>query len=458
MVGSVQKRVSLSGASQDGSIRLYSFDEGKPSGDGGVVESSSSDDVATGSGTTMSASTFNLIKACVGSGVLSLPAGVAAFSSSPAGLLPASVLMGGLGGLSAYSFYLIGKLCSMTDSKDISAAWTSTFGDATLISTCLFITPLGAALSYSIILGDTITALARTAGYSLTRQPAILGVTLAILYPLCRLKNLAALAPVSLVGVAGIITTCAYMVLRAATGAYLPTGKFFSAVAPALQPAFSSATNVLQPATLVLVSMAATAYLAHFNAPDFYNQLEKKSLPRFKKLTGLGFFATAAISIVMMAAGFLTFGAASSGVILNNYATTDVGATLCRGLMGISVIGSYPFVFAGMKQALYNLLNKPNPSPSYDRTATRVMLACITGLALVLKNAGFVVSFNGAIMGSAIIYIFPSLMFLKQTKGLEGKAIERSFNKFLVALGGILGVCGGVVSVLSSFFPKFLGA
>ena len=54
----------------------------------------------------------------------------------------------------------------------------------------------------------------------------------------------------------------------------------------------------------------------------------------------------------------------------------------------------------------FDLTKKPM-TPESDRTFTRVALACITGLALLLKDAGFVCSFNGAVCGSAIIYVFP---------------------------------------------------
>lgn len=62
------------------------------------------------------------------------------------------------------------------------------------------------------------------------------------------------------------------------------------------------------PTALVLVSMAATAYLSHFNAPDFLHDLEDNTLPRFKKLVTRGFGITAIISAAMMSFGFLTFG------------------------------------------------------------------------------------------------------------------------------------------------------
>ena len=88
-----------------------------------------------------------------------------------------------------------------------------------------------------------------------------------------------------------------------------------------------------------------------------------------------------------------------------------------------------------------------------------MLLGSLTGLALVLKDAGFIVSFNGALMGSAIIYLFPPLMFLKSTasKVLTPKLRrERTFNKFLIALGVVVAILGGSVSVLDSFFPAVL--
>jgi len=417
----------------------------------------------------MKSSTFNLIKACVGSGVLSLSSGVAAFGDTSSAIIPASILMSLLGTLSAYSFYSIGKMCEETKSMSISEAWGKTVGeDSTwLISLACFLTPLGAALSYSIILADVFTALAATVGLTLSRPASIIGMSSFVLYPLCSLKSLSALAPVSILGVVGILVTAIFMGVRAFGSAYSPGGALASTLAPALTPAFNKVgVNLLQPSSLILVSMAATAYLSHFNAPDFYNQLMEPTPKRFKVLTGMGFTATAILSVLMMSFGFLTFGSASSGIILNNYSTGDIGATVCRLLMGIAIIGTYPFVFSGMRNAFFQLVKKGKEvKDSESRTATQVMLASVTGLALILKNAGFIVSFNGALMGSAIIYIFPPLMFLKSTsdriksgvlKANKKVKLERFFNKVLIALGCVFAVAGGGVTILDSFFPHLL--
>ncbi|GMI42378.1 hypothetical protein TrCOL_g11585 [Triparma columacea] len=417
----------------------------------------------------MKSSTFNLIKACVGSGVLSLSSGVAAFGDVPAAILPASILMSTLGVLSAYSFYIIGKMCSQTNSLTISEAWGKSVGEDSTwaISLACFLTPLGAALSYSIILADVFKALSATVGINLPRPVSILSMSTFVLYPLCSLQSLASLAPFSILGVVGILVTAVFMAVRAFGGAYGVGGAMAATLAPAFTPSFGNiGVNLVQPSSLILVSMAATAYLSHFNAPDFYNQLKSPSPRRFKILTGMGFFATAVLSILMMSFGFLTFGSASSGIILNNYSTLDVGATVCRLLMGIAIIGTYPFVFSGMRSAFFQLIKKGKTVTSKEtKTATQLMLAGVTGLALVLKNAGFIVSFNGALMGSAIIYVFPPLMYLKSTgkKIKEGAMkvtkkvkLERMFNRLLIALGVTFAVCGGAVTVMDSFFPHLL--
>ena len=183
---------------------------------------------------TLTASTFNLMKACLGAGLLSLPSGVAAFGDSPRALIPATAIFTFLGFLSSYSFYTIGKLCQQTESSSMAEAWTKIVGkdSSWLISLCCFITPLGAALAYSIILGDVFSNLAKTVGLTgvlAAREASILLVTSGLLYPLCMLKNLSALAPVSVIGIGGVLVTAAFMAVRMLGFANPATAKVLSA-------------------------------------------------------------------------------------------------------------------------------------------------------------------------------------------------------------------------------------
>ena len=101
-------------------------------------------------------------------------------------------------------------------------------------------------------------------------------------------------------------------------------------------------------------------------------------------------------------------------------------------------------------------------SDDLNKKATRMFLGALTSLALVLEDAGFMVSLTGALMGSAIIYAMPSIIFLKSTsrRMKEGTltktkqiAAERMFNRALIVLGGLFGVLGGSVTILNTFFP-----
>merc|ERR1711957_835469 len=47
------------------------------------------------------------------------------------------------------------------------------------------------------------------------------------------------------------------------------------------------------------------------------------------------------------------------------------------------------------------------------RASTVLLLAAVSTVSLFLKDLGLVVAFGGAILGSALVYIMPALMFLK---------------------------------------------
>lgn len=436
----------------------------------------------------LSAATFNLVKACIGSGVLALSAGVAAIGDVPKVLVPASVVIMTLGSLSAYSFHMIGRISQLlgdepiqstsitTDVPSLSSAWKQEFGPSTawIVSLACFLTPLGAALTYSIILGDMISSLSSSLGNTLFayRHWSILGVTSLTLYPLCHLSSLKALSPISMVGVIGMIFTTLFMMWRVPlffpsspyNNRMNPMGLLLSSLPSTLQPSFGKvgATKMFSPSLLLIISMAATSYLVHFSAHDFYNGLKEASMKQFTKLTRFGFSITILMNIAIMSFGFLTFGGNAQGMILNNYSPYDVGAMISRCIVTVSLIGSYPLIFRGMKSAFFELFPKLN---HLDSLVTKCFLSLLTGLALVLNDAGFMVSMVGALMGSAIIYIFPSLIFLSATQRriksgtlnkTRGILFERWANKLFILMGALFGLLGAVVTVMTTFFPSVL--
>lgn len=71
---------------------------------------------------------FNLVKGIVGSGVLSLPYGIAVYGNAPSAVLPATILITLMGLISAYTFGLIGRVCQATNTQSYSDAWDATVG------------------------------------------------------------------------------------------------------------------------------------------------------------------------------------------------------------------------------------------------------------------------------------------------------------------------------------------
>jgi Transmembrane amino acid transporter protein len=253
-----------------------------PEDKGGIAEKSDdettqtpsktfSDDASIGK-SKVDAVTFNLIKAIAGSGVLALPSGLAAMSDYPSSLVPAIALMGILGGISAYTFAMYGRLVHASQAKSLGELWEKKKNkrSAWFVSVASLTFCFGACLSYSILLGDVSSSMAQTIGCSgilISRQFWIILLTTLVLYPLCNLRSLLALAPLSLAGVGAVFMTTLFIVLRcplvnsgspyAAAG-----GKLLKTLTVTQLPKFNTFNNGLcHPSSLILLGMAASAYL-----------------------------------------------------------------------------------------------------------------------------------------------------------------------------------------------------
>jgi amino acid permease len=149
----------------------------------------------------------------------------------------------------------------------------------------------------------------------------------------------------------------AYSAAATSTTTVRRATNYLASLAPDLTPSFGVMGLRGPKSLLVILSMLATAFLVHMSSPEFYQTLQNKSPTRFT-LSAIGFACTAGISALMMILAFLTFGGNSKGMILNNYSTLDSGATICRLLMGVSLLGSYGFLSNAIRNAYYQISYK----------------------------------------------------------------------------------------------------
>lgn len=400
---------------------------------------------------TMQAAIFNLVKGIVGAGVLSLPAGVAAFGDSKSAVIPGVALIAIAGALSGYNFSLIGRLCSYTGGTSYATIWENSIGEATAwipAGACTCKTFL-AVLAYSMILAETFQGIFQSIGIAATRSQSLIGLTITVLLPLCLMKNLASLAPFSLLGIMAMFLTVAFMGVRFFDGTYaLPAGKFLADLSA--QPAFGSkgASSVFSPNAFILICMLSTAYMAHFNAPKFYNELENNTIERYNTLVSTSFGISIFVFAVATTFGFGTFGASSAGFILSNYSTKDTLIGLSRLLVAFALIFTYPLVFVGCRDGFLSLFRVPKEKQtnSYLNNLTVFLLSIVTVTAMNLQDLSFVMSFGGATLGNALIYIIPALMFRKVVKDM-GESASPSLKKevYFASFSALLGVGMGII-------------
>ena len=411
----------------------------------------------TSSKSTMEAATFNLVKGIVGAGVLSLPAGIAAFGNNKGAALPAVALIAFAGFLSGYNFSLIGRLCSYTGASSYAGAWEKSIGEATAwipAGACTCKTFL-AVLAYSMILAETFQGIFGGFGIQASRAQSLIGLTSTVLLPLCLMKNLASLAPFSLLGMVAMLLTVVCMAVRFFDGSYaLPAGKFIKDLN--IAPVFGAkgASAVLSPNSFILICMLSTAYMAHFNAPKFYNELENNTIERFNSLV----FNSFGISIIFFSAvaalGFSTFGASSAGFILSNYSSKDSLIAFSRILVAFALIFTYPLVFTGCRDGFLSLMRVPKEKQTNEflNKITLFLLTLVTFTAINLTDVSFVMSFGGATLGNALIYVLPAVMFRKVVKDMGDKASpalksEVNFATFSGLLGIGMGIIGATMAL-----------
>ena len=142
----------------------------------------------------------------------------------------------------------------------------------------------------------------------------------------------------------------------------------------------------------------SSSWWPDFNAPKFYNELKNNTIKRYNTVVGTSFGISILLFALVGSLGFLTFGSAASGLILNNYSTKDVLMSLSRVAVAISIVFSFPLAFVGARDGWLDLLKVPQEkrSDSVLNKATVAILSVITLIATQLKELAFIMSFAGA--------------------------------------------------------------
>mmetsp|Transcript_16570 Transcript_16570/g.24854 ORF Transcript_16570/g.24854 Transcript_16570/m.24854 type:complete len:528 (+) Transcript_16570:271-1854(+) len=419
---------------------------------------------AKGDKASFATSVFNLTNNVAGSGLLTLSAGKA---SGATGWLPSICLCGLLAILSAMTFIMIGRTCELTGEKTFKGLWSQAFGSrrAYLVDSIIFVQCFLGTVIYIGLLGDIFSTLLQQAMLGLptiiTSRPVVIAIVNAtVLFPLSLQQNLSSLGFTSFLGVGAILYTVIFMAYRALDGSYSidasAPGKFIQNFDESYEvqskPSFDGSTMWnLDMRSLVLVSNLGLAFIAHYNAPKFYHELEKKSTKTFSQMVHTAYVILAGIYMSTMTAGYATFGDSSRGNILLNYHPNDGLALVGKLATGLSVLFGFPLVSSGARDGFKNAadaLGYPSISQRRNHVVLVVsMLAAASVIAIFMEDINVIAGFSGAAMGSFVVYICPAMIYSRiicKSFGKGSKQYKLSGRAALlfVPFGLFIAICG----------------
>lgn len=196
----------------------------------------------------------------------------------------------------------------------------------------------------------------------------------------------------------------------------------------------------------------------HYNAPRFYRELKNRTLKEYSIICCISFSISGFLYIGIACFGYLTFGSNSSSFILNNYSPNDPLAIICRIAVGISTLTGYPIVFMGIRDGVLDIWNIPLQQQTTKQLniITILLLFIVTIISIYIHDLGLINAVGGGIIATAIVFVFPTIMFLmivyKNYKKYDtirhiSSYFEITSISILAIIGIILGLVGAYTAV-----------
>jgi len=387
-------------------------------------------------GVSLFATVINTVKGIMGAGILTLS--WAFYFSS---LYPGLVCTFFMCALSMYGFYLIGLVSDKTGADTFGGMWSKLYGSGMAWVPDMVIVLFSSAciIGYLIVCkgyipqGLAVFGIAKMPGYVY-----VLGSTAIVLYFNYQ-SDLSVLTPTSMIGNFSIFYTT-FLLLA-----------FWFATPVSDYSDWDG--MVLEPGLFVTLPTMAFSFNGHFGAPGMYQQLAGKSPAKWLKVTILGFGGCLPLVLICALSGFFMFDSenlvAQSNVLLQKEMTGKYSVAVAFVGMSFAVLFGVPIHTNAVRGALNGIIMRAKGiDPSNDPGAgsrffmITTTLTILTNLvALSLDDLGLVVSLNGAVTATMMMYILPALMYMK----FAGKSVGPMITLILGVIIGITGVTTGLM-------------
>lgn len=385
----------------------------------------SADDPARPKYATPGSTLLNLSNTIVGAGSLALP-----YAFRCAGWLTGSFILVLVGAMSALSFMMLVLCSERFGINSYPKLAERAFGPkgTRIAQFFLLLYTFGSCSGYCVLIGDNFTkALKRwlSDDHLLVDRQFLIPMCglLMIMFSLPRnLDPLKYASVVSIVCIMYVVGMCFIKMLS-----QMPD------MGPNIQ-ATSGSSDIFLCFPLLVV-----AYTCHYNALRFYHELGPATRTSVKTMSRVvtGSMGLCTLVYLLIAfGGYLMFGENTKSNILTSWPQQDDPLLLIALLaMGMVLVFSFPLVFNALRSNLADLLGlsihdskgglyTPN---KWHWLLTAVVPSVCVLLATQVDDIGVVLGFNGSVNGVMLVYVLPSLIYLK----LMGKPIPTARAELL---------------------------
>ena len=365
---------------------------------------------------------FNLVNAVVGAGVLAQP-----FCFKEAGMVAAGVFLCSTALFTKWSLYMMAFVGEISHKKGYSEAVEHYYGTIGAMTTDFFIAFLnfGTSIAYLDVIGDIICGWLG----SNAKVAALLAVLIFILYPLCCIRTFDQLRFTSYLG-SGIYTLFGVAVVSIYfSHSYDDTLKDY---------AHSGDINEKQEIGFTadfarIVPIQTLAFACHtilFPVYTEYMAAKHATTKDFNSAVLIAIVLCCSLYLFIGIFGALTFQSYTAGDILLNYSKHNgFFPNFLQGVFAVSLCFTYPLVVFPLRDSLDKMLMKisffeslmfridPRTKCSGPRWYVETTIVCLSGfcVAVVLPSIEVIFGITGALAGTTLCFIIPSLMYLKAT-------------------------------------------
>jgi len=403
---------------------------------------------------------FNLSNTAIGAGILTIPR---LFAQS--GLVLGIIMVVVVGGLNTLALHFLSVSSEVSGAKSYIGNAKYFFGKKGeyALTTTMFVLLMSPLCAYLTIIVDYATG--AIAGMSsgmnawyFDRRLLTFGATL-VIFPLTMFKSPKNLGFVSLLSLFALFYTsiliCGSLLQDATEGEWeMPTVKYVN----------------VDFGMIATFSTMCVAFINHTNHVEIISDLRKPSWARKTSLVIASYLTILGVYLGVGLSGYLHYGDSVGSNILNSEPTTLV-FQIGRVCISLSSLLSYPLIIIPARSCLewltHELYVLRSKASSYEQLRnweegskvrfyleTVFIIALSYFLAIYFSGLEKIFALFGALAGSMVVYIFPSLYFLKAIRENPNSS-SGVWMGVLAAVNVLLGVVLFFVGTMYSFYDAF---